>query len=294
MSFNIGQTRVVLHPALALLVPLAALLGLKAALWPLALSLALHEAAHLAAARLMRVPVTELRLMPFGGAAQLGNLYALSPGRLLAIAAAGPAANLALLLTASALAQWGWLTLDAALSLLRVNLSLMLFNLLPALPLDGGRMLYALTCRRLGRRRAADLGIALGKALAAALAAVMLWHGFRAGRFNLSLAACAVFIAASGPEERRALSDLNAYSLLNALKLSGGPIEMRLCAVDADCPALTALRHTAPDVATLFAVYEGGVLAAFTDERQVMNAALLSPAARVRQAAAEDVRYAFA
>lgn len=285
MRFCLGQTRVTLHPALALLVPLAAALGLRPMLWPLALSLTLHETAHLLTARLLRVRVTALRLMPFGGATELGNLYALSPGTLLAIAAAGPAANLALLLTASALCQWGWLPPDLALTLVQVNLTLMLFNLLPALPLDGGRMLYALACKPLGRSRAAGLGIWLGRALALALSALTVAGGLRTGRFNLSLMACAVFIAASGSEERRALSDLNAVTLLSALRQSDGPVDLRLCAVSADCPALTALRRAAPDAATLYAVYEDETLSAFTDERQLLKAALADPAATARAAA---------
>ena len=284
MSFDVGHTRVRLHPALALLVPLSALLGLEAALWPLILSLTLHESAHLLAARLLRVRVTELRLMPFGGAAELGNLYALSPGSLFAIAAAGPCANLALMLTASALCQWGWLPPRAALNLLHVNLSLMLFNLLPALPLDGGRMLYALTCKKLGRDRAANLGILLGRALALALTTLAFAGVLRTGRFNLSLMACAVFIAASAQEERRALTDLSAVTLLNALRRHDGPIDLHLCAVSAECPALSALRRAAPDAATLFAVYEKDALSAFTDERQLLKAAIKNPHAKVKNA----------
>ena len=286
MSLYLGHTRLRLHPALMLLLPLAALLGLRRALWPLIFSLTLHEAAHLMAARLLRVRVTELRLMPFGGAARLGNLYALPPGHLWAIAAAGPAANLIVLLTASALCQWGWLPAASALALTRVNLTLMLFNLLPALPLDGGRMLYALACKRLGRGRAAGLGIALGRALSLGLMGLALRGLWVTRRLNLSLVACALFILASASEERRALSDLGAVTLLNALRHPDRPVEMRLCAVSADCPAMTALRHAAPDAATLYAVYENDALSAFADERQLLNVALASPTAPVREAIA--------
>lgn len=283
-GFFIGQTLVRFHPLLLMMLPLSALLGMRQAIWPIALSLAVHEAAHLVAARLMRVRVTELTLLPFGGAARLGNLYALSPGQLLTIAAAGPAASLALALTAAALAQWRWLSPALALTLTRVNLSLMLFNLCPALPLDGGRMLYALTARRLGRDRAAAIGIAAGRGLAAFLLLAMPWGGMAAGRINLSLPACAVFILASLGDERKALCDLSAVTLLNALSRPGAPVEMRLCAVSADCGAMAALRRAAPDAATLYAVYRDGALSAFVDDRQLLSAALDSPAARVGDA----------
>lgn len=286
MHFHIGHTWVRFHPLMLLLLPLAALLGMREALWPLAFALSLHEIAHLAAARVMGVRVTELLLMPFGGAAQMGNLYALSPGILLAIAAAGPAANLVLAVTASALAQWGWLSTSLACQMAEVNLALMLFNLLPALPLDGGRMLYAMTVRRLGRVRAARLGIAMGRGLSAALLGLMAWGYIMTRRLNLSLAACAVFILSSAAEERRALADLGAATLLNALERGDAPVEMRLCAVNADCPARTALRRAAPEAATLYAVYRDHGMCGFVDERQLIGVAMQSPEARVNDAMA--------
>ena len=93
-----------------------------------------------------------------------------------------------------------------------------------------------------------------------------------------------MFLLASGPEERRALSDLRAASPLNALRDRRAPIGLTLCAVAADCPALDALRHAAPDAATLYAVYRGDRLAAFVDERALLNRAIEDPEASVASA----------
>ena len=106
IELRAAGTRIRLHPLLLLLPMLAHLLGGGAEIGALALGLMAHEAAHLAAARLCRVRVEALRLMPFGGAMELGNLYALPPGRLFAVAAAGPAANLAMVCLGAALAHW--------------------------------------------------------------------------------------------------------------------------------------------------------------------------------------------
>ena len=284
MELRAAGTRIRVHPLMLLLPLLALRLHPGAAAGATALSLALHEAAHLAAARGMGVRVESLLLMPFGGQAVLGNLYALSPIQLFTVAAAGPAANLGLTLVAAALCQWGVIDPLRAGLFQRINLALMLFNLLPALPLDGGRMLYALTARQLGRARAAALGIRMGWATAAVLLLFALRGLHESGRFNLSLAACAVFLLASGPEERRALSDLRAASPLNALRDHRVPIGLTLCAVAADCPALDALRHAAPDAATLYAVYRGDRLAAFVDERALLNRAIEDPEASVASA----------
>ncbi len=61
-------------------------------------------------------------------------------------------------------------------------------------------------------------------------------------------------------------------------------MEMRLCAVNGDCPAMTALRRAAPDVATLYVVYRDHVRCGFVDERQLISAAMQSPESRVDDA----------
>ena len=274
MELRLGQTRLCAHPLLLLLPLLGFQLGLREELFATLSALTVHEASHLLAARLAGVRIEKLRLMPFGGAAQPGNLYVLSAGQLFVVAAAGPAGNLFMLTVTAALAHWGILSPTSALLHLRVNLALMLFNLLPALPLDGGRMLYALTQKRLGRARAVMVGVMLGRLVAASLFALVLKGIADTGHWNVSVTACALFILASPPEERRALAELNVTSPLNALKKVNEPIDVRLCAVDEGCPALHALRRTAPDAATLFAVYRKDRLAAFTDERALLDLAL--------------------
>jgi len=291
MELKAGHTRIRAHPLLLLMPLLAVRLGMPRETAAMALSLALHEAAHLAAARLSGARVEELRLMPFGGTLKMGNLYALPAGRLFLIAAAGPAANLALMIMSAALAQWGAIAPEIALKLLRVNLTLMLFNLLPALPLDGGRMLYALTQGWLGRKRAAGLGVWLGRALAAALAIGAAWGFVSTRKLNLSMLGAAVFILSAEAGEKAALGEVRAASLLNALKPIGAPVPVRLFAVDARCPARRALRDAAPDTAVLYAVYAGGSLAGFADERQLIDALITDSTATVKSALGEGGRF---
>ena len=101
------------------------------------LTFALHEAAHLLTARRLRVPVAEVRLLPFGALMALDaetesaeeSVIALA-GPLANLAAAGGASLYALLRPTEALAPF-----------LRYNLCMGLLNLLPILPLDGGRVL---------------------------------------------------------------------------------------------------------------------------------------------------------
>ncbi len=128
MELRAAGTQICVHPLMLLLPLLALRLHPGAAAGATALSLALHEAAHLAAARGMGVRVESLRLMPFGGQAVLGNLYALSPIQLFTVAAAGPAANMGLTLVSAALCQWGVIDPLRAGLFQRINLALMLFT----------------------------------------------------------------------------------------------------------------------------------------------------------------------
>ncbi|HET9983296.1 MAG TPA: acetate--CoA ligase [Longimicrobiales bacterium] len=123
-------------------------MGLAATLLLLA-SLLAHELAHALAARAERIPVDAIRLFIFGGVTRT-RTEARTPGRELVLAVVGPVASLAVALLFSLL--WMFLgargNLPAAAVVARhlavVNLVLAVFNLLPGLPLDGGRMLRAL------------------------------------------------------------------------------------------------------------------------------------------------------
>ena len=117
-----------------------------------------HELGHALALRLLGLHIrcfrAELRgfcMEYYGECGAVGHALA---------AAAGPAAGFAWAIGASVLGRrMDWLSLSAGVSLL-----LSLFNLLPALPLDGGRILLSLSCAFLGERRGEKLteGCSLG------------------------------------------------------------------------------------------------------------------------------------
>jgi Zn-dependent protease len=158
-------------------------------------SVLVHELGHALVARHLGVPVSSIGLHFFGGAAQLAGLPR-TAGDEIAIAAAGPAVSFALAGVGhvlGALMGVGVFGLFAA-----VNLVLALFNLLPAFPSDGRRILRALLARRYDFVRATDVAVKVGRVVCVAMAIAGLFFG----AFQLVLVAMALWTA--GTVERRA------------------------------------------------------------------------------------------
>jgi Zn-dependent protease/CBS domain-containing protein len=141
----------------------------------------LHELGHALMARRFGVRTRNITLLPIGGVAQLERIPT-RPKEELLIALAGPAVNIALamvlyvLLTVSGnpttFAVPGSTTAPLLQQLLWVNVSLAAFNLLPAFPMDGGRVLRASLATRLPRARATALAAMVGQAFALLLSFV--------------------------------------------------------------------------------------------------------------------------
>jgi len=136
-------------------------------------SIVVHELSHALIARRNHIPIEGITLFVFGGVAEMGAEPSSAKAEL-AMAIAGPLASIAIAAAAfagSALAG-GWPA--AAVTVLAylgaVNLLLAAFNMLPAFPLDGGRVFRALLWRRHGdlvraTRTAARVGTAFGTLL---------------------------------------------------------------------------------------------------------------------------------
>jgi Zn-dependent protease len=163
--------------------------------------IALHEAGHALAARGYGIGTRDITLYPMGGIASLERMPE-RPGREIAIALAGPAVNFAIVLGIIGAALLGdyalpaaWSTGDANLAevflgrLLWANLVLGAFNLIPAFPMDGGRVLRALLSFGLPRVDATRVAVAVGSILAVAGGLLGLWLP----SFSLVLVAVVVF-----------------------------------------------------------------------------------------------------
>ena len=146
-------------------------------------SVLVHELSHCVVAKSFGLPVRRIVLYPLAGASEIER-DAPTPGREFAIAAAGPALNLVLGAVGWGLHQVAPYGVTGVLirQLMFANFVVAAFNLLPGLPLDGGRMLRAVIWKVTRRPNPATIAAAwVGRVLALGLLAIPFFSGSLAG-----------------------------------------------------------------------------------------------------------------
>jgi Zn-dependent protease len=177
-------------PAHAFLLGLVLAVGLFA-------GVALHELAHTLVGIRLGATVRSITLMFLGGVSELSRAPR-GPGGEVVMAAAGPAASLAIAGVSWAIAQAFHGVAASALTVFaQVNLAIGVFNLVPAFPLDGGRVLRGALAGPLGPARATRVAATVGRAIAVALAIL----GILSFNFVLVLIALFIYLGASAESE---------------------------------------------------------------------------------------------
>lgn len=167
----------------------------------------LHEFGHALAARRYGIRTPDITLYPFGGVARIERIPD-NPRQEVVIAVMGPLVNVVIagvlfiiLAAQGRLANWydGGVSGTLAGQLMMVNAMLVAFNMLPAFPMDGGRVLRALLATRMEHARATRIAARIGQALALGLAMIGMFGHFLGLPQNpmLIIVAMFVFIAAA-------------------------------------------------------------------------------------------------
>lgn len=241
----------------------------------------LHEFGHALAAKWYGIPVKEIVLLPIGGVAFLGRAVR-EPLQELVIAAAGPLVNVLLL---AGLLPALWLmdqplgvtsgltgneaagpSLTYALAwLARANVGLVLFNLIPAFPLDGGRMLRGVLGLLTDWTRATTWATATGRYLAVAMG---VW-AVVSGHIGLAFIALFVFMgaAATAAEER-------GHTVLSSFRI-GDACNRHALVLGASDRVSTVVSYLLTSYQPDFAVVAGPRLLGIVRRSQVVEALAL-------------------
>jgi Zn-dependent protease/CBS domain-containing protein len=216
----------------------------------------LHELGHALAARRYGIPTADITLLPIGGVARLQRIPE-KPAQELVVALAGPAVNVVIAGIAYLVVTLTGARQDISMNeptflvrddfwtrLLMVNLFLVLFNLLPAFPMDGGRVLRALLAMRLDYGRATRIAASVGQMMAI----VFVFLGLSSNPMLL-LIALFVWIGAeaeaSQVQERIAMRDvpvrsamLTDYATLTPVDSLGRAADLLLAGSQHDFPVV--------------------------------------------------------
>jgi len=167
-----------------------------------------HEFGHIFAARAFGISTPDVTLLPIGGVARLARIPE-EPYQEFLVAIAGPLVNvaiaIALIVMAGAQVNIGDLyaveSPDASMMdrLAAVNLFLAVFNMIPAFPMDGGRVLRALLAARLGYVRATRIAALIGQGVAFALGVIGVFS-------NPMLIFIAIFVYLAASSEAQAVA----------------------------------------------------------------------------------------
>lgn len=181
-------------------------------------SILIHELAHSLVARTKDVKTTDITLMLFGGLANIEEISK-NPKNEVKIAASGPLTSLFIGLVFVLIGRFApeFMFEDLRLVILytgQLNIFLAIFNLLPAFPSDGGRILRALIAQKTSFRRATEIASRVGKIFAWIFGIL----GFMSGNFLLVFIAFFIYVGASQEHQfsniKLALSNLKVKDLM--------------------------------------------------------------------------------
>jgi len=224
-------------------------------------TLFLHEAAHFICALFLHLQITQVELTPFGGSMKIPLIDALAPAKAFLLSSAGPVCN-SVLFTAAVFTVWRHAFYhNLMLAFIQCNFVMLAMNLLPVLPLDGGRMLLALLSKRLNRARVLRTLLICGRVVAVSL----IISGFALslqGACHLSLITLGCYLLyAAAIEERTSVSRYLAAFMSRRCRLERHrPLNTQTLCAASSMPVFMLIEYLHPGAYHLINVLHEGSL----------------------------------
>lgn len=230
----------------------------------LVISVCIHELGHILTAINLGIGVREVELMPFGGVARLERWLGAEPSTEASIALAGPANSLVLMILGLVYHKTPW-----GGALLEANILLLAVNLLPVMPLDGGRVLRSIIIRRQGLgagiKRMLKSSDRIAWAFLGIISLLALW-----GFFSTNAVVLGAFVLYSASQEKKMIP----YLVMNYVGGAEGELQSarvlpgRVVVVLPETYIKSALEFLLPGYYHLFhVVYPDGLVEVVPEEK---------------------------
>lgn len=270
--FGIGRMRV--HPLFFALLVGAYFAHLLTEALLLFLCVILHELGHAVVAKSLGYEVEEVALLPFGGVAQLAYVrIGFSPKNEAIVAIAGPFVNLLCAVAISILFVLGVVSSHVYAYAMNINIWIAAFNLLPGLPLDGGRVYRAARSRQVGYESATEeaYNMAFG------LSAILMFMGLLAlfgGHPHLGMLILGAFLFMMAWRGKRDLR-LEMMRFLDAKRRLDDKAVLRMhsFAVRGSIPIRDVVVRFSPErYHMIYLLDEDGVVQSLVEETELLDA----------------------
>lgn len=211
--YTIGETTVYVHPAMPVYALYALLTGNGLFMAVSTISILLHEAAHALVAKLFSYPPSNIELTPLGAIMHLDDTRRLSSFKRVVMLLAGPCMTFVLCCLAILFSKCGMLSLALGRTIFLCNVSILIVNLLPALPLDGGSLLSLVLEQFLPLRLVQKCMCIIGCILGSGMILLNIYASWRIGGWNLSLAisGCCLMYTAIMATESQVIAALRLF-----------------------------------------------------------------------------------
>jgi stage IV sporulation protein FB len=238
------------HPLCVLVMLASVITGYFTELITLFAIVLVHELGHVVVASGYGWTVREVKLLPFGGVAEVEQAGSTPAKEEAIVAIAGPLQNVWMGTLAWSLGQLGWWNGEWSDYVMRANLMIGLFNLLPILPLDGGKLMQAALSRILTFHQTLIWGTRISLALSASMigyAAVPAFHA-GSGGIQANLLAVGFFLLLTNWTAHRHIPFLFLRFLTSRSAASSRAVTKGAWAL----PIIVSKRHTVSAALRLF------------------------------------------
>lgn len=236
----------------------------------------IHECFHAAAMKFFHIPLKRIDIQPFGVCAYLNNVSVFSSYKEALIALSGPFFNFCAALMLCVMKNY--ISSEFLNYAIRINLSMGIFNLIPTLPLDGGRALRALLSMKFGIIRAYNFMLSLSRKIIFIILAsgifILLFVPF-----NFSLILICAFLLGNITNEEKALSRVILKDILAAKERSEitKPLDTKVITVSESTPARCILKLLSFDYCLEILVLDNrGKIIRCTSETEIVELLLNS------------------